>query len=101
MPKGGIGNKTTHMGAPLRNGRGDRAHLSSLEENTPKDQYKLIKLLYVKKNYNDLLHPLFHLDRCHLCVNVFHHCLYLSFHSHIRIPNFHMEPHQRDPIHSI
>ena len=49
MAKGGVGTKTKYMGAPLSHGRGDREHLPPLEENTPKYQYKLIKLFYLKK----------------------------------------------------
>ena len=36
------------MGSPLRQWMGDRSHLSPLEKNTPKDPYKLVKLLYKK-----------------------------------------------------
>ena len=35
------------MGVPLSHGRGHRAHMSPLEYNTPKDQYKLIEILNV------------------------------------------------------
>ena len=38
------------MGAPLRHGREDRAHLYPLEENKPNEQYKIIKLLFLKKS---------------------------------------------------
>ena len=46
--EGGAGSKT-FRGVTLRHGRRDRAHLSTLEENTLDDKYNLTKLLLIKK----------------------------------------------------